>query len=492
MIRRRLLSLIVLTLGCAAVAATVLWQVRRSAHQAAAQAQQKKLFTFAEPAEVHAITLHSPNGTFVLFRAAEKDASWMVESPLHTPADDSATVGLLKNLLEVQTRGQVGGEASAASSPPAKQPGDLSLFGLAPPVFVVTLSGGEGAQTRRNETVLFGKKNSFDGSMYAKRSALADVFWVDGALAFDLDQDLFKLRDKRPLDLKEQDVQALTVSEDSQTRFRIERAGAHFILHEKASPPRPADDAQVHSLLSSLAAMRATLFAHEGADDPNILKTFGLQHPRFEVTVQQTAAPEARLLLATKRMGDQQRYFAMRAGAHPIVEIGSDWAWKKLMVPVAELRDVRLLPVDIAAVARITVNCDGKTLVLQRDEANAMAWRVGEPQKDADPGKVSALLYKLTNLRPEDKHGDKLAGTGIVTTGLQPPARKVSLADANGKSLGELLLGAPGPDGETIYAQAAGQATVTQLDKSALHDVVADPAVFLPDNSAGKTAPAGN
>ncbi|RYF06869.1 MAG: DUF4340 domain-containing protein, partial [Deltaproteobacteria bacterium] len=414
--------------------------VRRGDQQAQAQDRAKKLFGFDDAAGVTGLTLHVPNGNFVLERHGTQQDPWEIEAPRRTPADSSAVTGLLHALLAARSSGQVedkvGHDPNAAAPPPK----DLRLFGLAPPVYVVTLSGTLDDRPH-SETVLFGKKNSFDGSLYVQRPPGAEVLWTDGALAFELDQDLYKLRDKRPLPIQPEQVAELEVADARGPRFAIRRQTSGLFVSLPNAAPQRADAAQVETLLAALSGLRAKQVASEGTADSAILKTFGLDAPRFVVQVRQHDQPKVRLLFGSATLAGTQRHFVQREGDHPVLEMGSDWAWKKLSVPPDALRDVRLLPLTIADIAAIDIAQGEQRLQLRRDARDHDAWQLGSQGKLADAAKVSALLYKLTTLKPEGRRLDGPDGATLGSLGLLPPRRTVTLRDAQGQLLGALHLG---------------------------------------------------
>jgi hypothetical protein len=422
---------------------------------------------------------------------------------------------------------------TAATQPQAAGGNDLQMYGFAPPRYHLTLVGNDAAGQLRTETLLVGKKNSFDGSVYAKRGENGAVVRISNTVVTHLDQDLFKLREKRPAVFTGAQVQKFTVEFFPEAKpapaktirlvagkrvkkpsatptaapqpsplprsFSLERNGAGFVVRDRVggendpAGPLPktfaADTEQVETLLGALSGLRAKRFVSEAAADAEARRPFGLAFPRYRVTL--TCAADSApivLLLGEVQLPDQTHYFAMRDGNSPVIELGSDWAFKKLSVPLAELRDLHLLHLDPDAVQAIEIQSPSKSLWLQRsgqkDPADKVAWRITQAQKDtggeaADGIKVISLLYRLKNLRPQKVLHEGPTAAVLTQLGLTPATQRIAFYGKDAVLLGALDLGTQ--QGEHLAVQADGVPWVGQVETAVLQNIAGDAAAYRPE-----------
>jgi hypothetical protein len=545
-VQRRLLGLLTLV-GISAFAGAGLYYAAQSERShSAAQGRAAKLFEFTAATQLTNVNLHAPSGTFVLAREGDVSKGWMIESPLRTPADPDSIDSTLQALVDAQQLGEV---TAGAAQPQAADSNTLKMYGLAPPRYHLTLVGNNAAGQQRTETLLVGKKNSFDGSVYAKRGEKGPVVRVPNTVATHLEQDLFKLREKRPAVFTGAQVQKFTVEflpdgapgpaktilmaggkrakkllaptqaapEPAQhpRSFTVERSGAGFVVRNvvggtqnaeggtsvvagephaaAASAALPgtfaADTEQVETLLGALSGLRAKLFVSEAAADADARRPFGLASPRYRVTLTTAADSDPIvLLLGEVLLPEQAHYFAMREGNNPVIELGSDWAFKKLSVPLAELRDLHLLHLDADAVQAIEIVSPGKSLWLQRDEkkdpADKVAWKMAQARRDtggeaADGIKVISLLYRLKNLRPQKVLHEEPTAAELTQLGLAPAVQRIAFYGKDAAPLGALKLGTK--QGEHLAVQADGTPWVGQVATAVLQDIAGDAAAYRPD-----------
>jgi hypothetical protein len=530
LVYRRLLGLICLI----AATAAAIWLLQRDQTQLANKNQERaehsKLFASLQGVQVKRLTLHAPHDSFVLLREGSATAPWMLESPLRTLADDSVVQGLVHSLQEVVVKQEVDPKAPPApaddpNAPPTAGGADLSLFGLSPPQYHITASGPAADGNDRMAVVMLGKKSSFDNRVYAKRAGEGPVLLVDGDISRAVNLDLFALRDKRPLPFEAGEVRRLEVHQARDGKqparhFAMEKEGAHFFLEaldlsKKASAPSwRVDDTQAETLLNALCGLRGKRVVAEASRRPMAASTaaaaaelapFGLQAPRFVLHVH-AAAPdgkvqEANLLLGQVHLGDSTHYFGKREGNFPIFELGSDWALKKLSIPLDGLRDLHVLQFDPDAVHQISLQAGESNLLLQKtphpdNAAGAHLWHPidasGDKGAELQDVRVIGLLYKLKALRAERIVDPSPTPAALRAAGLQPPARRVRFLDAAGACLGALDIGRISPKApNTVQVRTAGAeaAWMGEVSTLSLADVVAEAAHFMEPTPQPPTEP---
>jgi len=475
LIRRRLLGLVA-TLGVAAVAGGVVWWQGRSLETTQKdEAAQARVLRVADAKAVKRVELTTPAGRFTLVRegTAQGASAWSLEAPVRAGADGMAVDGLVNELVELKRTATLGDKDP-------KIVADKALFGLAPPRFTVTLAAGDGP----GETLLAGKKNSYDGSLYVQRQGESTVLLVPGALEYQLDKDLFKLRDKRVVAFESGDVLGLDVSVDGKPAYALERAGAD---DWKLTAPRPvaADSVAVQGILSALSSASASRFVTEQAK-PADLAAVGLAKPRATVTLRLRQGLPRTVLLSEVTDAAAKKYYAALAGPSPVLELSSNWVLDKLVVDADTLRDKHTLPFVRDDVAALTLQGGDKTLAFARKvDGGAEHWSLTAPEAaKAQDATLAGLLYRLWNLKAKRIVAEKVAPADLAKFGLDKPALRVTLTRTDGKPLGTFLFGKI--EGDEQYALAEGHERVDLVDAAVAKDMPLDPASYKEEVSAKK------
>ena len=431
LIKKRLLGITLLLAACCAAVGGLVWQENRDIAAEQAKESASKVLSL-DKARVTEITLNSPAGSFALGRSAPGAEAWAVNSPMQTAADAMVVDGMLQAALDLRSTGEVGG---AAPPPPA----DLSLFGLQPPRYSLHFKTQDGA----SQTLFVGKKNAYDGSLYVKRDDRPNVDRVGGDFAYQLDQDLYKLREKRPAIFAADDVVKLQVVPAAGPGYTLERGPSGLAL--TAPLQSPADEALANQVLGALAGLRAKSFAAESAPTAAARHPFGLDKPSHTAVVQLKDQRTFTLLFGTLSLAGETHSFVMEQGEHPVLELGSDWASKKLSMSAQELRDMHVLAFDKDAVRHITLS-RGKELLsfaqIRDPAAGTQNWRATAPTEAPVQGsKINALLYKLASLKADSVAQEKPSTTDLTARGLEAPELRIDLQGENNQSLGSIVFG---------------------------------------------------
>ena len=378
LVKKRLLSIaILMTVCCLAVGGLVWQQDRELAAQEAKESAQKLLSL--DKARLSEVRLTVPAGTFVVNRTGLGSDAWELRAPLQTPADAMVIDGIIQAAIDLRSTVRVGqapnpGDAKAAAAPAF----ELALFGLEPARYSVIFKTQDG----NSQTLLVGKKNTYDGSLYVKRADTEDVGMVSGDFAYQLDQDLFKLREKRPVILAADDVVKLQVTPAKGPGYTLER-GEHGLM--LTAPLRSAaDTGAVGQVLGALSGLRAKSFAAESATTPAALRPFGLDKPAYTAVLHLKDQRVITLLFGELSLAGQSHSFVMEQGDHPVLELGSDWASKKLGLTDQQLRDMRVLAFDKDAVRTLSIvhGQESLTFTVGRDEkTGAETWNATAPAK---------------------------------------------------------------------------------------------------------------
>ena len=507
LVMRRSLSLLGLLLLGAGVAGLVWWQEQTTTRAGAGRTAGQKLFSFANASEVKALELHVGELTYALERSGEGEQSWHLRSPLRTLAEASTVDAMLQAAVDLQLSARVGGGGDRDDfQKNLAAPTDLQIFGLAAPRFRLLLDDAAG----RREVLLVGARNDFDDSLYVKRDDRSDVGLVPSGLEFQLDKDIYKLRDKRPLIFTEDEVQGLSINQGASTALALERQGQSWRLIQPLQAD--ADAEQVRQLLAALTGLRAQHFAAEAGASRGALQAYGLTTPAYVVSIKLTSGTTASLRFGSVA-GDakgpaagaapaEARAFVMLAGDNPVLELGNDAALKTLARPAAALRDLRLLRSDRDAVQQLQLQRGEAVLSFVREHdatSGHDSWKQTAPEAaTVDSSKVAALLYRLHDLKADSVVAETASPSQLQAYGLQKPSLQITLLGAEGAALGQISVGRTEADKTFVSGQASGRVDrVSSISLDALSTAPADyqvtplPEAPVPPSAAATPPPAG-
>ena len=474
LIQRRLVGLCVFVVVGALGGFIALWQQRHSELKDQEKKAAEKVLRFDKPELITKLTLDTPAGSFVVQREpnAPEEETWKVKAPLDTVAEKTTVDGILGHLSTLARTRAVGETAPDGTVMP---PAELGVFGLDPPRFTVTVEANDGAI----EKLLVGKKSTFDGSVFVKVDGKPEVGVVPGALEYQVDRDLFKLREKRLAIIDSAQVNRLTVTyvdpaQKRQQHYVLEKDGEEFAFKEPKV--MPADSAQVSGILSSLGSARAKRFVSERATRAE-MHTFKLDEPSAQVEMSLANGSTVTLLYSEMKNAESTSYYAMQAGDHPLLELSSEWAFKKAMTSPDDLRDKRVLRIDREAVRTLTLTQGATELRFERRadaKTKELGWSMVAPEARAvSEATLSGLLYTLSSLKGERVIADSAIDADWATYGLDKPEIRVTLAGEADAPLGTLLVGVEKDGGRAV--SSAGSRRIDIVDGSRIKDISFNP-----------------
>ncbi len=485
LVQRRLLSLMMLVGLAFAGAGLVYWQQQKGERDVEAKQAADKLLALDNLAPVAMITLVTPHTTFELHRRTEgNERVWRLTAPLETSADRVVVDGILEHLIGLRRTREVGEPQPDGSITP---PADLKLFELDPAPFRITVTLDDGS----HETLEVGKKSSFDGSIFVRVTGKPTISLVPGALFYQVDQELFKLRDKKLVPFETNDMQKLSV------QYSPDRKGLehyHYTLTKvdgswSVTEPElgPADEGLVLGILGGLAGARAKHFEAEHATLPVLEKT-GLAKPSATVEITTTAGDLVTVTLAQDPNQSLASTFGLRSGAFPVLELNSEGLVKKLRVRADELLDKRVVRFERNAVLEIRMSRGEQslTLVKERDiEKGLDTWKLTTPEaRPVEDPPVAGLLYRLGNLKGVQVVAQALPEAERNKFGLDKPELTATLLGEAQKVLATLMVSAA-KDG-VRYGLDVASGRVLSIVPQNVDDLSANPADYREPAAAAK------
>jgi hypothetical protein len=473
LIQRRLTGLGVFVLVGGLGALLVLWQVRRSDSQSQEKNAAQKILRLDKVDSVRSIVLVTPTARFVLVRQAPTgETAWKLTSPIETLAEKSGVDGLLGQLSELRRSREVG---EAQDDGRVIPPADLKLFELAPPRFTVAITTDDGV----TEELHVGKKSSFDGSVFVTVEGKAEVSVVPGALEYQVDKDLFKLREKRLVIFEANDATRLVVTHvDAAAKkpqsYVVKRSGEDWLF--EAPRLMPADPTQLSGILSALAGARAKSFVSERATAQE-LKRFRLDLPTAKVEVTTKEEAPLVLLFSEVKTGDSTTYYATRGVDQPILELSSEWPFKKAVSNVDDLRDKRVLKMDRDAVRKLTLTKGETKLSFERrrdTDKDRDTWTMTEPfVRPVSDATLTGLIYNLGNLRGEHVLSWEATDSEWAEAGLDKPELQIAVGRDGDERMTTLLV-AGIRDGGRIAASTQSR-RIDLVDAARIADISFNP-----------------
>ncbi|MEE8408531.1 MAG: DUF4340 domain-containing protein [Myxococcota bacterium] len=470
LVKQRLIGLAIAMVLALLAGALVIWQRGKTERQARAEKAREKVLALEKTGDVQKLELKTGSEMFVVER--QSSGGWSLTAPLSTAADETTIDGILSHLVQLERTREVGAPNDDGTVTP---PEDLVLFGLAPPRRSIKLTSADGS----SEELQIGKKTQFDGSLYVKRPDAPAVLMVPGALEYQVDKNLFELREKR-LAVFDQDAvtrMSVTLENDSYT---VERDGEEFQI--TAPKQARADRGQIVGILSALADIRAKAFISEKATDAE-LAARGLAKPKVRVELALGEDESALTFLFGEKTTDagETAHYATRPGGHPLIELSSDWVMRKLDSRFDDLRDKRLVAFNRDDVVAVTITKGETTLRFEkrRDGNNHRdVWRMIQPEaKPARASVITGLLYRLWSLKARRIEAEGIGAQALAALGFAEPEIRVALAGKDGVELGAFLFG-PLTGGERL-AMGEGSERLDVIDDEIVRELSVEPGDYI-------------
>jgi hypothetical protein len=388
--------------------------------------------------DVAGMTLAYPGQEIQLRK--ETSGRWRMTHPLQVPADESTISGVLSALSAIEVKRTI--EEKAGSE-------ELKNFGLDKPQVKISISLKGGGSL---PPVLIGAKTPVGDSTYVKKETEPRVLLTSSLLSSSFEKKLHDFRDKKILDISENEVKQLTLKRAAGTLVLVRKGDEWFI--DKPKPYR-ADQAEVQGILASLS----TMFARDFVDNSRLdLKRYGLDRPFLQIGLDTAEKGQREILFGDRRQGNDEIYVTM----HPegTVYRVLESVLKSFDKDLTALRDKQVLSFAQDKVAKLQIDrAPDESIVLVKTSDGEWAQGASKTEKPQQQA-VMAYLAALGTLRANGFAEDE--PKEIKKYGLEPPAVRISLDDKDGKSLGTLLVGRS-PNG--YFAKRGSGPTVYDIDE---------------------------
>jgi hypothetical protein len=224
-----------------------------------------------------------------------------------------------------------------------------------------------------------------------------------------------------------------------------------------------ADESEATAVTSALASAEITRVIDE---NPSNLNEYGLSNPRLEVDFKAAGDKDYRKLLIGEKTPTSGGLYAKRNDEKKVFSIPA-FQESSFNRTTFDLRDKVLLKFDREKVDAIDINSAGKTLTIAKGSGD---WKITKPiQTNADFGSVEGLVGRLQSAQMKALIADQPSPDELKKYGLDKPEATVNLN--LGSARATLLIGARGPDGNTVYARDASKPAVVTIETALLDDL---------------------
>jgi len=393
-------------------------------------------------ARVDRVVIEREEGRVVLERDREDEeevGEWNLVEPMEWPADLDAVDTLLGALEWASARRTLEGIDDA----------DRARFGFDEPRLSASFTAAD-----QEVPLTFGGEDALQSGLYLTLDDATTAYVVGQDLLEALDHDAEHFRDRALLSRFGTGTVTVLSIEDADGERRVEKRDGRF--HLEAPTRGFASEPRVRDILRGLGGLEATRFVDE---DPGDLSSYGLDSPVRTVRLTKDVGEgghEDLVIRFGSSCGSADDGIHARVDEGPVVCVADLDA---LGTPVAELREPRLVTTDDSELTRMTIEQDGRTFVVERDEEDfTFSLREGDETVAVDEDALADFIRDLRSVR----------ATGYLEIEADPVPRPwltLSLVGSDDEVVEEVRVGPPSATGlvavrgdEPVYLTLAAEA----------------------------------
>jgi len=296
----------------------------------------------ADSSDITRVAITPAEGKPIVLSKA--DGKWRILQPVNAPAEAFQADELVRQLLGIQSRGQLGTDKLAST-------------GFDHPHFVVEMTGKSGKVYRLS----VGDKSEIGDTLYVRINDGDKLDIVASSVYDQLDKPAKDYRSKKLVDASQDQIRQLAITRGGKT-IRLEKPQNEWQIVEPKK--MPADSTAVSDLLFAITGLNAVEFV----DKPGALQQYGLNRPLTTVwfstaplSTQPATAPTTQIGGTTIEFGAYEDilkrnvYAAVSDGPVATVAKSSMDSFDKAPL---DLRDKKVLDIDAAHVESFTLAVD--------------------------------------------------------------------------------------------------------------------------------------
>jgi hypothetical protein len=412
-------------------------------------------------ASITGLTISTAQGPVEMRQQAP--GSWTIVSPLQADADTREVQALIRALVTGKVTRTVDDTGTT-----------LAPFGLDQPMTTITLTARD-----QQETLAMGDSGPLSNTLYVLRGSDHKVLLTDLAPKQFVNKTLLTFRRKELLRFVQNNVE----------RVRLTYPTTEIVLYNTAkgkSKPSwkirypieaEADQTEVRALMFRLEDLKALGIIDPGPEREAVAKT--LTTPKVKVTVH-TEEGDQTVKLYQPDVNSGEAIVETRADA-PLYRINPT-AIKDLTKDLFNLQDKRLLGVDVADIAMLSVNTRDKNYVLINQNGE---WVLeDQPTEKVSQQEADLFVSRVVNLPAEERVIKQSAP--LAPYGLTAPAAEFVATGKNGKIAGKLTIG--NQVGSLAYATGLRLQGIFQVRPDLLKQIPAKADLIVkPEDAKGST-----
>jgi len=374
---------------------------------------------------------------------------WDLTHPLSAPGDTTETEAFISEIENLKKTRVV-----------EENPKDLSIYGLSPPTLKIYFK----FENKKEETLLIGNESPLGGSLYFKRESHPAVMMAASSRS-SFEKSVYHFRDKTLLNFNTGSIRRIQIiREGNPLEFKKTDEGWGISGDIRARGDKDA----IMNLLQSIQFSRVREFIDE---EPDSLEPYGLNTPALKLILENDKGETHTLAIGNAKEG--KGYFGKINDSKNII-LADTRIFETLSQKTVEFLDKTLLDFEEKEILELSLQSENKTINVVRGESDN--WEIQSPIKTgADLATVNSLLFDLKAARINTFI--KISMETPESFGLDAPKKSFSLKMKDSK-IWTLQLGNQSADGQQVFAQRTGEATVFSISKEvvdklfrSLHDL---------------------
>lgn len=323
---------------------------------------EKRVFDGFQPREATAVVWKRDD---VEIRVEKKDGRWMIVAPLEFPADRDGVEALLTDFETLIFSRRISKDV------------DRAEYGLSEPKVIIKV---EGALPGGKEAFLrVGGSDLTERYIYVARGKKDEALVVSNHVKNTLDKGLDDIRSKDGLTFDYERARRVLLQSDIDNDVRVEKTGKTYaIVDDDGAVKLRAHRETMEDIMRRIETLKMTRFIASGEDKP---AEHGLDEASRRIVVILDEGEEHELLIRGECVLDGKTYegelMAARMQPSPAVFCLSANDVNRILRPMEELRDIRLLDLTADELEEILIEAAGDELVLRQVDRK---WMLGGPE----------------------------------------------------------------------------------------------------------------
>jgi hypothetical protein len=389
----RLATILLCAVAFGAIAFLAIFEPLTQSTREDLEAARKGLVLHLDPSKVRAIRISTGVNKLEIKRVGN---SWQLGAKSKDRADSALIDRLLLAAAQLRYFDRIEGKEIKSDS-------ELSNYGLRNPKRSLEFDGAE------KVTLFLGKDAASEDRLYARTSNSRDVYLVGDELLKLAFRELGEFRDRRLTDLSSSEVDRIVIRrQGGELEVSRDATGWQIVKPLRAA----ANEEKVEDFLKRLLGLRITEFVGESPGD---LSVYGIAEGKDEISFYAGGSTRHQTLrFGTDKSGTLFGQFTARDSVYRL----PPESLQLLQVSPEDLRDRRLLPLNLDIVDLIRVRTPDKEFSLRR-EGDGWVVKDGAVERTASSAAVRALADAVSTAQVSAY--DSVAEGKLSLFGLEPP-----------------------------------------------------------------------